>query len=540
MKRALLMAGILLASAAQAQPVTIAIDAEAGRRPISPLIYGVNFATAEQLADLNAPINRTGGDSASLYNWKIDARNAGKDWFFESQACGTDIFDQHGDGFVALSKAGGAEPMLTVPMIGWVARLDADRKPLASFSIGKYGLQQEFDENGFTDAGNGLTFDGTAITDNDPADAAQPDGPAEQRAWIDHLVEKFGKAGAGGVRYYLMDNEPSYWQGVHRDVHPVGTHAKEIADKVIAYSEMVKSGDPGALVVAPEEWGWNAFFFSGFDQQYAAEHGWNDRTPDRQTQTGGLDYLPWLLTRWKAAGHPVDVVSVHYYPQGLEYNASKDNLTPRAQLQRNRSTRELWDPAYKSESWINDKVGLIPRLRKWVDTYYYPGTPIALTEYSWGAEKTMGGATAQADVTGILGREGVDIATRWATPETGSPAYLAMKLYRNYDGRKSTFGETSVAAAAPDPDTVSAFAALRGDGALTVMTINKQLDQPAAIRLSLAHFAGSGRVKMWRLADGKLAELLPADYAGGALQATLPPQSVTLFVLRGQGGRDGG
>ena len=51
-----------------------------------------------------------------------------------------------------------------------------------------------------------------------------------------------------------------------------------------------------------------------------------------------------------------------------------------------------------------------------------------------------------------------------------------MKMYRNYDGNKSTFGETSVAAAAPNPDTVSAFAAQRRrDGALTVMVINKCL-----------------------------------------------------------------
>ena len=58
-------------------------------------------------------------------------------------------------------------------------------------------------------------------------------------------------------------------------------------------------------------------------------------------------------------------------------------------------------------------------------------------------------ATAQADILGILGRESLDLATRWGTPATGTPAYNAMKIYRNYDGNKSSFGDTSVLAGGP-------------------------------------------------------------------------------------------
>lgn len=526
-----LLALVLACRAAAAEPVTVAIDAEAGRRQISPLIYGLNFATTAQLAELNVPLNRTGGDSASLYNWRIDARNAGKDWYFESTACTEDVFGQHGDGFVALTKAAGAQPMLTIPMIGWVAKLDRDRKTLASFSIGKYGLQQDFDEHGFTDAGNGRTLDGTPIVGNDPTDAAQPDGPEDEKDWIRALVKKWGTADKGGVRYYLMDNEPSFWHGIHRDVHPVGAHAKEIADKVRDYSAMVKSVDPAAQILAPEEWGWGAYFHSGFDQQYADQHGF-DNAPDWREQTKGMDYLPWLLSEWKKAGKPVDVVSVHYYPQGGEYHDDRDDVSKSMQLQRNRSTRDLWDPNYKNTTYINDVVALIPRLRRWVDTYYYPGTPIAITEYNWGGEATMNGGTTQADILGIFGREGLNMATRWATPATGSPAYLAFKLYRNYDGRNSTFGETSVQAKVPDPDTLSAFAAQRKDGTLTVMVINKQLDAPASIKLDLAHFPKSGEAEAYQLAEGHIAALPAFRFGEGAL--TLPAQSATLLILHGK------
>ena len=138
---------------------------------------------------------------------------------------------------------------------------------------------------------------------------------------------------------------------------------------------------------------------------------------------------------------------MHYYPQGGEFS---DDVSTAMQQRRNRSTRSLWDPNYVDETWINDRVQLIPRLRGWVDQHY-PGTQIGITEYNWGAEGHINGATTQADILGIFGREGLDMAARWATPATSTPTYKAIKLYRNYDGQRSTFGDTSVAASTPTP-----------------------------------------------------------------------------------------
>src|ERR687883_374123 len=115
------------------------------------------------------------------------------------------------------------------------------------------------------------------------------------------------------------------------------------------------------------------------------------------------------------------------------------------QLRRNRSTRSLWDPNYVDETWINDKVMLIPRMKNWVNTYY-PGTQTAITEYNWGAETHINGATTQADIFGIFGREGLDYGARWTTPDAATPTYKAMKMFRNYDGNRSTFGDVSVQA----------------------------------------------------------------------------------------------
>ncbi|BET12045.1 glycoside hydrolase family 44 protein [Pandoraea sputorum] len=535
----LAVAGVMLSCAACTKatpggplPVEIAVDAAANRHPISPLIYGINFGTTAMLQDLRAPLNRSGGNSASAYNWRLDARNAGRDWYYESLPVNpADINDQFGDRFVALTQAAGAQPIVTISMLGRVATLSRSRDRLASFSIAKYGPQQNHDVDGMTDAGNGILRDGTLVK-NDPDDATVPDDPASQQARVTALVQQFGPARAGGVKYYAMDNEPSLWQLIHNNSHPTGAHASEIAAKVIAYSRAVKTADPGAKVLAPEEWGWNGYLYSGFDQQHSVTHGYA-QAPDRLGETGGMPYIPWLLTQWKKAGRPVDIFSLHFYPQSKEYEEPADGNSTEIALMRNKSTRNLWDPNYKDPTWINSVVALIPMMRQWVDTYYYPGTPIALTEYNWGADTRMNGATAQADILGIFGREKLDMATRWGTLDPSMPVYKAIKLYRNYDDHGGEFGSTSVSATVPDPDTVSAFAALRAkDGALTVVVVNKQLERAAQASVSLANFATSGTGEVWQLADNKLTRQPDVTYSGSTLRADLPPQSILLFVLR--------
>ena len=122
------------------------------------------------------------------------------------------------------------------------------------------------------------------------------------------------------------------------------------------------------------------------------------------------------------------------------------------------------------------------------------------------------------------------------TPPAGSPAYLAMKLYLNADGHGPGFGETSVAARAPDPDHLAVFAALRArDGALTVVAINKDADADRPVSIALDHFACRGRVTGVRLSRGRLAEIAGTPYGDGTLSAILPPQSITLFELHPDG-----
>jgi hypothetical protein len=478
---------------------------------------------------LNAPLNRMGGNGMTTYNWSLNAENLAADWYFESYPQESATAGEQADTFISESRTGGAAPMITVPLIGWVANLGTNRSILPSFSVAKYGQQCTTDPYD-PDAGDGIRIDcNGSITGNDPYDAYVKDSPKREQHWIKHLVATWGTSSQGGVPYYMMDNEASIWFATHRDAHPKGPHAIEYRDKVVAESAKIKALDPGALVLAPEEWGWEGYFYSGFDQQYAAEHGYT-KFPDHKKEQHGMDYIPWLLSEWKAAGHPVDVVSVHFYPQGGEFS---DDVSQKMQLLRNRSTRQLWDPNYAAESWINAPVYLIARMKAWVGDNYWSGTPVALTEYNWGAEDHINGATTQADIDGIFGREGLDMATRWTTPDKSTPTFKAMQMYRNYDGQGSAFGETSIQAGVPDPDNLSAYAALRsGDGAMTVMVINKNPSNAASVIMTLAHFAQSGSAKVYRLTAGNvIQQLANVSWSNGALKDSEPAQTITLYIL---------
>ena len=524
---------ISLATAfAQNPAVTINVDAAANRHAINPNIYGVAFASAAQLQDLNAPLNRMGGNNTSRYNWQLNADNKDQDWYFESIGDNSAVGGQRGDTFVSDAKSANAQAMITIPMLDWVAKLGPNRSKLASFSIAKYGPQTGNDWQWFPDAGNGVLTSGANITNNDPNDANVPSNSTFQQNWVQHLVSRWGTNANGGLRYYILDNEHSIWHSTHRDVHPTGATMDEIRNRILDFAAMIKNNDSTALVAAPEEWGWSGYFYSGYDQQYGSAHGWSS-LPDRAAH-GNADYLPWLLDQLRqnnanTGRRLIDIFTVHYYPQGGEFS---DDVSSAMQLRRNRSTRSLWDPNYVDETWINDKVQLIPRIRSWANTYY-SGTSIGITEYNWGAEGHINGATTQADVLGIFGRENLDLASRWTTPDASTPTYKAMKLYRNYDSNKSTFGDTSVLASAPDPNTVSAFAAVRSsDNALTIVVISKTLSGTTPLTINVTNQQLGASAQAWQLTSANsIARLNDLSVTGNSVGTVVPPQSVTLFVI---------
>ncbi len=511
----------------------LTVDASGPGTPISDDIYGMNFADEDLAASLRLPVRRFGGNSASRYNWKLDAHNTGSDWFYENIPGPGDPAALPGgsasDLFVEQDRRTGTKTLLTAPMMGFVAGTRRDAHPYdCAFKVSKYGAQQSVDPWD-QDCGNGVLSSGSAITGNDPADTSAAVSPSFVAEWIAHLSTKYGDAASGGVAYFNLDNEPMLWNSTHRDVHPDPVDYDELRDRSVAYASAVKAADPGIKTLGPATWGWCAYFASAKDGcslgADAAAHG-------------GEAFTPWYLDQMRAYEEThgtriLDYLDLHYYPQapGVSLSGAGSAATQALRL---RSARSLWDPSYVDESWIGEPVQLIPRMRAWRDEHY-PGTRLAVTEYNFGALDNMNGALAQADVLGIFGREGLDLATLWSPPEPGQPGAFAFAMYRNYDGAGSAFGDRLATAASADQDRLSVYAAKRArDGVLTILVVNKTADALTSA-LSLSGFVPKAQAAVWRYSQASPSDIVRGKdqpVAAQGFSAVFPAASVTLFELR--------
>src|SRR5579859_7498852 len=519
----------------------LTVNAAAGQHAISPDIYGMNFADPTLAADINLPVNRWGGNATTRYNWQLDISNHASDWYFENidnaNANPQNLPNgSSSDQFVDQDLSTGSDTLLTVPLIGWTPKGPRGANPRnCGFNTGSYGAQQTTAPDA-PNCGNGVKPDGTTrVIGNNPLDTSLDISPTFVTGWINHLTGKYGAAGSGGVKFYDLDNEPMLWSTTQRDVHPQPVSYDEMLTRTLAYAPAIKAADPGAKLLGPVAWGWTEYFYSALD--WAPGGAWLSNPRDRLAH-GNVPYVEWYLRQMRAydQAHGArlrDYLDLHYYPQanGVALSPAGSAATQELRL---RSTRSLWDPTYQDESWINDDVQLIPRMKTWVANDY-PGTQLAISEYNWGALDNINGAVAQADVLGIFGREGLDLATLWAAPTSSQPGAYAFRLYRNYDGAQHRFGDTSVQASRADQSQLAVYASTRSsDGALTIMVINKSLTQALTSSLGVSGFAPGSQAAVYRYSAADLQHIVhQADQAvtSGGFTADYPPQSVTLFVL---------
>ncbi len=275
-------------------------------------------------------------------------------------------------------------------------------------------------------------------------------------------------------------------------------------------------------------WGWCGYLYSAIDE---CQPGKDFRA---HSSTYFVEwYLQQMADYEKAHGvRLLDYLDLHIYPQaqGVSGDAQGDLTMQELRL---RSTRSLWDTGYTDESWINKEIALIPRMREWVDKNY-PGTKLAITEYSWGGKGSLNGALAQADILGIFGREGLDLATLWNPPLAEEPAAFAFRMFRNYDGTGGAFGDTSLSASSADQDKLAVYAARReSDGALTLMIINKtRKDLTSDVTIKNSLLAGSAQVYQYSGDHpDKIAHQPDLLLTANGLSITFPAQSITLVVI---------
>lgn len=534
------------------QPVVnfeLTVDVSAGRKPISDYIYGLHYAADEAFVqEIGLPLRRWGGNNTTRYNWQLGATNHASDWYFHNNITYDAITGtpMTADQWLQRNKRTNTASLLTIPMIGYVAK-DTDQRT-CSFPVALYPNQDDIDdEDGFPECGNGLR-NGVPIQANPLTTSLAVDETFAQ-GWIAHL--QANAATNGTVTLFNLDNEPDIWFETHRDVYPVGWKYDEFRDLTYRYAAAIKATNPNAQLLGPVVNGWTYYWHGSWDGQ---RQDWD--SPDDRNAHGGMPFVPWYLQQMKVYEDQngvrlLDYLDLHYYPQsnGVSLSPAGDAAT---QARRLRSTRSLWDASYVDESWIADAgpdggiIQLIPRMRAWVDQYY-PGTKLALTEYNWGGLESINGALAQADVLGIFGREGLDLATFFdpgqgtplQTTFPSSPGAYAFRIYRNYDGQGGQFGDISVQATSSDQSQLAIYAAQQAnDGSLTLVVINKTADALTA-KLTIRNLAGADLVlnetaERYQYSTENLnaiVRLADVPVQDDILSSTFPANSITLFSL---------
>jgi hypothetical protein len=506
-------------------PVTIDIDTNQDRVNISPYIYGTNSDMGLDLFTFR----RLGGNRMTGYNWKTNASNAGSDWDHYSDNFMCEIFDLKDEcntvGSVITtwhdqSLAMSAMSQLTLQMAGYVA---AD--------MNKTVTEEEIAPS---PRWNAAPF---AKRSSVATELGETDGTVSIGEQVSFLVSRYGDASTpSGVKIYGLDNEPDLWSHTHPRIIPNPIGAAELITRSTALATVIKEIDPNALVFGYESYG----FYGYYSLQNA---------PDWQHVKGEYSwYIDYYLDQMKQQGDAagmrlLDGLSLHWYPEaqgGGQRIVGAGVGNTDVQKARVQAPRSLWDPTYIETSWIAQRfpgyLPLIPRLRKSIDTYY-PGTHLAFTEFSYGGESHISGGLAMADILGIFGKYGVYSAAYWPMEADQSYIRAAYRLFRDYDGAGSTYGDTAVRATTSHIADLSVYASIFGsdDTTLHIIVLNKNFDISADLCFTVVGDRTYLSGEVWAF-DAASAEITQRGritaIANDHFPYTLQPLTAAHIILR--------
>lgn len=492
-----------------AAEVVFEINAQRDRHPISPLVYGTNRAA--DLARAGNRLLRLGGNRYTAYNWENNASNAGDDW------------NSQNDGYLSTSNVPAqavtdaflqatlhdAAVLVTIPILDYVAADKASDGDVRE--SGSDYLRTRFRKNR---AEKGAPF-------SELPDAS--DAYVNQDEFVHYLHEHKPKVPI----LFSLDNEPGLWSSTHEAIHPKPVTYAELWDRNQRFAIAIKKVWPEAPITGFVSYGWNGFV----NLQNA---------PDNRNR----DFIDWYLDQARAAEKGqgrrlIDYLDLHWYPEakgGGKRVTGGDNSEAVAQA-RVQAPRSLWDPSYSETSWIRDALGepidLIHRIRSKI-ARHYPGTRLAFTEWDYGGGDHISGGLASADVLGVFGRFGVDLAAHWPGGKELPFVTAAFRVYLNYDNLGGHFGDTSIWAESSDVPTATVYASVDAESTnrMVIVAINKaDSAKIAAVKIAPKH--GYETASVFTLTAGQ-ATLVAAPSISASepdeFAYTMPPASVSVIV----------
>ncbi len=509
---AFLTAVLLLCGAGLGEEAAVVrIDLAAERKPISPLIYGINnFSDPAVYRQVTARAVRQGGNRMTGYNWETNYSNAGSDWRHSSD---TYLSSSVNPGQVALTFAR-------------LAQREGVPYRLSTLQLAGYVAADKAGDVGEDETAPSARWVKAEVTKDGPLSMTPDltDGAVYLDEYVNFLVQTLGDSGSdGGIQAWSLDNEPALWSHTHPRIHPQPTGARELVEKGAAAAKAVKRLDPGAEIYGPAVYGMTAY-------EYLADE--ND--PDwkqAQREKGYFWYLDYYLDGMRKASEAegvrlLDVLDIHYYSESARVGFD-DRL---------QAVRSLYEEGFVENSWIGqwrkNRLPILPKVIRSIETWY-PGTKLGITEYNYGGED-ISAVIAEAETLACFAEYGVYSAFLWGGNVW---QYNAINLFTNYDGQGGAFGDLLVPSGTDDHSVCVACAAARsGDpAALTVMLTNKR-DVPQEIRLVFSGPAPGFTQAEVRAIYGRNALIHPLAGAAvienpATVTVTLPAYCAAMVIL---------
>lgn len=522
--------------------VQIVVEADSGRIPISPLIYGKNGSgisdnpnqpstDADLMRSREAGLRmarENAGNNLTKYNWRKKLTSH-PDWYNNVYAHDWDFAAQE----FQTKLPGVLQGMWGFQLLGWVAANTNNNFDDWGFKQSHNGLQvpaQNLAGGGTPNTAGG----GQALVDGDPSLYLEP-WPADSTAAI--LNHWFGPGGLGydstKIRYWNMDNEIEIWNGTHSDADPaLNGHlitAEEAVQRWVAVAKAARKLFPGIKLVGPAssaEWQW----YTWPSQNIISYNGVNYCWPEYLIKR--------LSEEQKASGvRMIDVYDVHFYMTG----STKEQVL--------NQYRQLWDTTYLDPEangvhfvnggWSPDEKRqmFFHRIEGWLDKHFGQGHGIKVGATESGTMSVVSQYPSEvavwyASMLGTFADHGGEIFTPWMwDPGMWETLHLFSRYARTVRVQSTSSLDT----------LVSAFTSITPtNDSMTVILVNRDVAvQNVSVKLNGFVPGGDGATLQLANLTGETfishtqnaLQSGTATVSNGSFSLSLPSYSVTAVRL---------
>lgn len=514
----------------------IQIDVAAGRKKISPYIYGRNNSLSDNpnkplsieqwrlLQDAGVRMFReNGGNNATKYNWRRKL-SSHPDWY-------NNVYSHDWDFAVQSLEENipGAKGIWSFQLLGKVAGNNKYNFNDWAYNNSQWwsGVTNNWAGGGGPDKGNGNP---DLYLMNWPADSTI--------AILDHWFSHEGLClDSSRFNYWAMDNEPECWNSTHDDVMPKLISAEAYIQIYFEVAQKARVKFPGIKLLGPvftNEWQW---------------YNWDNK----KVELGGKKYT-WAEYFIKRIGEEqaisrirlLDALDFHFYAgetkpadivQLHRVWFDKNYIYPGANGVKRAGTGD-WDDSIRKEY-------IFERCRVWLDKYLGSnhGVSFAVTEVGINSNDPNVIAVWYASNLGVFADEEVAIFTPW---HWLNGMWEVLHLFSRYHK------QIRVASTSSDEKSVSAYSAISTDAdSLSIMLVNRNISQDITANVTLQRFdCPEGECNILMLNNLPAAETFKSHtqnalkkmtvmITNNSFQILLPRLSVTAILLAGKATQTG-